>query len=209
VAVKNAPRPSLLNPETRFARHERKHVMNAQELKAQCETLWHGNILAVANRVEFFALAGKLSWKNGAAVNPTIGKEAAAFIRKCAKHYAKWPAIPANREIGKLKPPKWLIENYKRNCPRNYKALIEAYGETRTKYDKYDAPLPGEVWRGGKLIVHDYRGHYYTLTDWQRFKRRAERAKERQAIRVARSPVATVERLYSQLRDLFGAALAA
>ena len=197
--------------------------MNPQELKAQCEKLWRGNMLAGANRVEFYALNGELSWKDGAVVNPTIGKEAQAFIRKCTKHYRAWPELPQNNEIGKLKPPKWLVANYKRNCPRNYKALLEAYGETRTKYD---APLPGEVWRKGKLqwasltgsqrqnsarkwIEVDDRGQYYTLTDWQRFKRRAERAKERQAIRVARSPVAAVEHLYSQLRDLVGESLAA
>jgi len=208
-------------------------------LKAQCEELWRGDILAGANRVEFFESAGELSWKDGAAVNPTIGKSAVAFIRKCTKHYGA-PALPANADLGKLKPPKWLVENYKRNCPRNWKALVEGYGETRTKYD---APLPGEIWRKGKPIginleqteyrrgwstpfepgdesagrrwftpepiKHDYRGQYYTLTDWQRFKRRAERAKERQAIRVARSPEMIVQRLYSQLRDLFGESVVA
>ena len=187
-------------------------------------------MLCVANRPIFFKNAGELTWKDGAAVTTSPGKSTLAFIRKMTKHYA--PVIPENHEIGKLKPPKWLVENYKRNCPRNYKSLIEAYGETRTKYD---APLPGEVWRKGKPvginlvqteyrgslwgedgvrvhrqpIITDYRGQYYTLTDWARFKRRAERAKTRAALHASRSPQATVDRLYSQLRDLFGSPLTA
>jgi hypothetical protein len=206
--------------------------MNPQELKAQCEKLWNSReVLAGANRVIFYEDNEKLAAKPGELVKVSPGKETLAFIRKCTKHYGA-PALPENREVGKLKPPKWLVENYKRNCPRNWKALVEGYGQTRTKYD---APLPGEVWRKGKPIginleqteyrrgwsipfepgdesagrrwftpepiERDYRGQYYTLTDWSRFKRRAERAKERQAIGIARSPEMIVQRLYSQLRD--------
>lgn len=176
--------------------------MTPQELKTQCEKLWRDPLLEPSNRVEFFAICGELSWKSGAETNPSNGKAAISFIRKCTKHY--WPAFP--EKTSEIYISKELRARYKKNFPRNYKYLLEAYGRTRTKYD---APLPGEIWHKGK---HNpaFDPTEGTLVHWARglrTQRRLERAKNRAALHAARSPETTVNRLAAQLRDLFGTPL--
>ena len=166
--------------------------MTPQELKTQCEKLWRGPLLEPSNRVEFFAIRGELSWKSGAKTDPSNGEATIAFIRKCTKHY--WPAFP--EKTSEIYISKELRARYKKNFPRNYKYLLEAYGRTRTKYD---APLPGEIWHKGKCNPH-FGPTEGTLFHW-------EPAKNRAALHAARSPETTVNRLAAQLRDLFGTPL--
>jgi hypothetical protein len=64
---------------------------------------------------------------------PTVGKSADKFMRRVRKHWG--PAPMSHYGDAKMKMPDWLRENYKRNCPNNYKTLIAEYGKDVTKLD--------------------------------------------------------------------------
>ena len=67
---------------------------------------------------------------------PTVGKSAEKFMRRVRKHWG--PAPMAYCGDAKMIVPVWLRENYKRNCPNNYKTLIAEYGKGVTKLDRVD-----------------------------------------------------------------------
>jgi hypothetical protein len=46
-----------------------------------------------------------------------------------------WPALNKSYDPNKPVCPDWLRERYRQDCPRNYKALVAAFGQTHTKYD--------------------------------------------------------------------------
>jgi len=56
-----------------------------------------------------------------------------------AKNYlGDGPAWSKSFDKNKLTPSKELIARYKQDCPNNWRYLVAAFGQTRTKYD---APL--------------------------------------------------------------------
>jgi GH25 family lysozyme M1 (1,4-beta-N-acetylmuramidase) len=67
---------------------------------------------------------------------PTVGKSAQAFMRRVRKHWGPEPMTYCG--YAKMIMPVWLRENYKRNCPNNYKTLIAEYGKGVTKLDRVD-----------------------------------------------------------------------
>jgi GH25 family lysozyme M1 (1,4-beta-N-acetylmuramidase) len=69
----------------------------------------------------------------GAERAPTVGKSAEKFMRRVRKHWG--PPPMAYCGDAKMIMPDWLRDNYKRNCPNNYKTLIAEYGKGVTKLD--------------------------------------------------------------------------
>ena len=71
--------------------------------------------------------------------NPKPSKEALAFRAEVLGGRG-WPVWGQNNYGGKnhewpIYPSEELKARYKEDCPRNYKALIAAFGQTKTKYD--------------------------------------------------------------------------
>jgi len=100
-------------------------------MKAEMEAIWKGKLQQDANVCIWHDYNGPVSYP-GEARTPTVGKDAAAFMRRVRKHWGPAPMA----YCGDAKPimPKWLRDNYKRNCPNNYKELVSLYG----KRDKID-----------------------------------------------------------------------
>lgn len=90
---------------------------------------------------------------------PTVGKSAEAFMRRIRKHWG--PAPMAYCGDAKMIMPKWLRDNYKRNCPNNYKELVKEYGCGVAKLDEAVAKLTfheafGAAPRGYNDIIRNF-----------------------------------------------------
>jgi len=105
-------------------------------IKELCEAQWNkpGEVNRLAVNIWHLSNRG-LAAQSGEERIPTVGKSAEAFMRRIRKHWG--PAPMAYCGDAKLKMPDWLRENYKRNCPNNYKELVRLYG----KLDKIDVEL--------------------------------------------------------------------
>jgi GH25 family lysozyme M1 (1,4-beta-N-acetylmuramidase) len=109
-----------------------EHVQNLGNVN-----IWTKSMLSSDSELVF----GGVYATPGEERNPTVGKSAEKFMRRVRKHWG--PAPMAYCGDAKMIVPVWLRENYKRNCPNNYKTLIAEYGRGVTKLDKACFKLHG------------------------------------------------------------------
>jgi GH25 family lysozyme M1 (1,4-beta-N-acetylmuramidase) len=104
-------------------------------LKEKLEAIWNKpGVSEVANVCIWYGEEGNLGHSPGERRDPPVGKSAEAFMRRVRKHWG--PAPMAYCGTAKLVVPDWLRENYKSNCPNNYKTLIAEYGCSVSKLDR-------------------------------------------------------------------------
>lgn len=98
---------------------------SASELKRHLESVWNSpGVTHGANLTGWRWHRGMPESFAGEARSPSSGH--AAFLNRLRpKDYAQW-------KIGesKMTCPDWLVERYKKNCPRNWRALVSLYGKT-------------------------------------------------------------------------------
>jgi hypothetical protein len=73
-------------------------------------------------------------WKAfpGTPCNLSPGRAVLKFRERLARNdFPPW----SKTQPPDMTPSKELCERYKKDCPRNYKALIAAFGKTETRYD--------------------------------------------------------------------------
>jgi hypothetical protein len=77
----------------------------------------------------------------GLAATVSPGEKALAFRRKVLGGWGvpHWPKSRPSNHNWPLSPPADYVARVKADCPNNARAILAAYGQTRTKYD---APLP-------------------------------------------------------------------
>ena len=98
-------------------------------MKTKLEAIWNEpGVAEPANVCAWDAAQYRLMHSPGDERVPSVGKDAAAFMRRVRKHWG--PAPMAYCGDAKLKMPDWLRDNYKRNCPNNYKELVRLYGKS-------------------------------------------------------------------------------
>ena len=103
-------------------------------MKAELDAIWNEHGVAQINNLCIWERPlNELISLPGEERVPTVGKDALAFMRRIRKHWG--PAPMAYCGNAKMIMPKWLKDNYKRNCPNNYSQLIKEYGKGRTKLD--------------------------------------------------------------------------
>lgn len=103
-------------------------------MKAELEAIWNKPGVAERYNLCVWDVARyRLAHSPGEARIPTVGKSAEKFMRRVRKHWG--PAPMAYCGDAKLKMPDWLRDNYKRNCPNNYKELVRLYGKSNSNME--------------------------------------------------------------------------